>query len=115
MKFVHSLDDNVLTHLAGGLTALVAAATALFSGPILFPHVSASDSEVVDTATESAGDDTATVGVLYPQADMVLLTEATTAQGLNDRSSEREEAVDAMNVEIDVLLQRMKDKPQRRR
>ncbi len=113
MKFVHSLDGNVLTHLAGGLTALVATATALFSGPILLLHMSAPDSEVADT--DSAEDDTAPVDDLYQQPEPLLLTEATTAQGLNDRSNEREEAVDAMNVEIDVLLQRMKDKPQRRR
>ena len=116
MKFVHSLDDNVLTHLAGGLTALVATATALLTGPVLFPHRFAPDSEVVDTASESATDDTAppvVVGVMYPEP--VRLTEADVVQHLSDRSSEREKAVDAMNVEIDVLLQHMKDKPQRRR
>jgi hypothetical protein len=133
MRFVHSLDDNVLAHVAGGLTAIVAAATALFSGHILVggtapaaphppaePYVEAvpyddsgtSDRDPVqslraDTADEHLGLATDSAGAS---------TQPATVGGLSSHILGKEDAVDAMNTDIDTLLQDVKSgRGQRRR
>ena len=125
MRFVHSLDDSVLVHIAGGLTAVVAAATALFSGHALFGGRSevASPPPPPDVVEE--------MGYSDPDSDppMWYIASATagrdtgsgsdsgtsTATPLCDRVRTKEADVDTMNEHIDGLLTEVKARQVQRR
>lgn len=127
MRFVPSLDDNVLVHIAGGLTAVVAAATALFSGQALFGgHADVASTppppDIVEEMGYSDPDSdppmwyiaSATAGRDTGSGDETG-TSTATATPLCDRVRVKEADVDTMNEHIDGLLTEVKSRQVQRR
>jgi len=126
MRFVHSLDDSVLVHIAGGLTAVVAAATALFSGHALFGgHADVASNPPPPDIVEAMGyfdpdsySDPPTWYVASTGRDTGREadgTETGTATPLCDRVRVKEVDVDTMNEQIDDLLTEVKTRQGHRR
>lgn len=124
MRFVPSLDDSVLVHIAGGLTAVVAAATALFSGHALFDGRA-------EGASTPPPPDVVEMGYSDPDSDLPMryaasaTAERDTGSGgdsgtspatpLCDRVRVKEADVDTMNAQLDGLLAEVKTRQGQRR
>ena len=117
MRFVHSLDDSVLGIVAGGVAALVATATALFSGHAYIERGG------VPFESFHAGDSAAHSGV-WSDGDTGSAAHASVPVGADPAPEGslcepillREGDVDELNEQIDELLRDVKSgKAQRRR
>ena len=123
MKFAHSLDDSVFGHIAGGLTALVAAATAMFSGHAVFgthpsngeslpPH----QSEIVEVIGYSdSGSDTSPPTLWFDSGTATKGRDTgepnhPPRKPLCDRILIKEAGIDTMNDHIDGLLTEVKSR-----
>lgn len=110
MRFVQSLDDSALGFVAGGVAALVATVTALFSGHAYI--------EKNGAAVEAflVGDSAVHSGVL-PEGDTgSAWADPAPSGALCDPILRREDDVDDLNEQIDELLRDVKShKVQRRR
>lgn len=139
MRFVQSLDDSVLAHIAGGLTAVVAAATALFSGhtlmhtgsepvpvrPLYVDSADSSDSVYGQSVESTPYFDTAeehlAVSVAMVSSTGSGATTATTAtdvgatETLSHHVLRKEDDVDALNTQLDGILKSVKTRQVHRR
>jgi len=115
MRFVHSLDDSVLVPIAGGLTAIVAAATALFSGHAFFRGEHQSDtadshspiSVEVSLVESAVVEDSAFTSdsSLYIDTGHRQDFGSPEGESLCGRVLSKEADVDTMNEQLDTLLQ----------
>lgn len=123
MRFVPSLDDSVLVHIAGGLTAVVAAVTALFSGQALFGgHADVASTPPPPDIVEEMGysDPDSDPPMWYIASatagrDTGSDTSTSTATPLCDRVRVKEADVDTMNEHIDGLLTEVRSRQVQRR
>jgi hypothetical protein len=134
MKFVHSLDDNVLMHIAGGLTAVVAAVTALFSGhtlinapttPLSHPPPSTTFERAHNMGDTGFSDSDGFDGLNYIYSDSNEIRQLTDTNSpdaepylyypLCDRILQKEIEVDALNTQLDGILTEIKTRQRHRR
>ena len=123
MRFAPSLDDSVLVHVAGGLTAVVAAVTALFSGHAMFWHPTESAApaapiEVTAQVEPIEGGDTAAPALVegfVVDTGEGAVEPPSPKTPLCDSLRTKEVDVDTLNQELDGLLQDLQSKKHQRR
>lgn len=108
MRFVPSLDDSVMAGIAGLVAAVVAAATALFSGPAVWKSDAAHTPPPPPIAAPTSTDELpAHVDLSHVSPD--------SGFPLTDRVLLKEEVVDDINAQLDEVLKDVAAQDHRRR